>query len=264
MVIVRIWIAAVLIFVAGWLRADEVVVAVPLSMQPYFLPFKGSGLAYDIILAAFATQGDRVRPLYVSSRQINKLLTSDSRADCVPMVSSGLEHGWTTTERVYLLHDYAITRPGVRLTSFEDLRHRKVLGYPGALWFLGDELRAVLKDNPQYREINNHRAQVRLLLQGSVEVIIVDGLLTSWYLDYLREEGKTDTKVVFHDLFQPVAYDFFCRSSAIAARFSAGMEQLIKDGTLLEIGKRYGAVKLESAIRPRSGQPVNSSGSSMP
>lgn len=264
MVIARAWILATLILTAGCLRAGEVVVAVPLSTQPYFLPIEGSGLAYDLIVAAFAVGGYRVRPLYVSSRQIKKLLAADSRADCVPMVFPGLEHGWSATERVYLLHDYVITRPGVRLTSIEDLKTRRVLGYPGALKSLGDEFRSVLIDNPQYREINNHRAQVRLLLHGSVEVIIVDGLLTSWYLDYLREEGQTNTEVVFHDMFKPAAYDFVCRSPAIAAQFSAGIEQVIKDGTLSEIVKRYGRVELESITAPRPGQSADPSGSGAP
>lgn len=233
-------------------------------MQPYFLPFKGSGLAYDMIRAAFAARGYRVRPLYVSSRQINKLLTDDSRADCVPMVSLGSGHGWSIAKRVYLLHDYVITRPGVQLNSPDDLKNGRVLAYPGALWLLGDEFRSVLKDNPRYREINNHRAQVRLLLQGNVEVIIADGLLVAWYLDYLRNEGMVNTEVVFHDLFEPVARDFFCRSPDIAAQFSAGMEQIIKDGTLSAIQKRYGVEETESTLPLRQGQSADSSGTSVP
>lgn len=226
----------------GCLRANEVVVAVPLSMQPYFLPVEGSGLAYEMIVAAFVARGHRVRPLYVSSRQVNKLLTGDSRVDCVPMVTPVAEHGWSTTEHVHLLHNYAITRPGVPLTSLDDLKSRRVLAYPGALSSLGDEFRSVLRENRQYREINNHRAQVRLLLQGRVEVIIVDGLLASWYLDYLRGEGEIKTEVVFHNLFKPVAYDFVCRSPDIAAEFDAGLEQITKDGTLTTIQKRYGSI----------------------
>ena len=246
MVVARVCIVATLVLTAGCLRAGEVVVAVPSSMQPYFLPIKGGGLAYDLIRAAFAARNFQVRPLYVSSRQINKLLTGDSRAECVPMVFPDLDHGWSTTEHVYSLHDYAITRPGIRLTGVEDLRNRRVLGFSGASMLLGDEIRSVMRDNPRYREINNHRAQVRLLLQGNVEVIIVDGLLASWYLDYLRGEGETNTQVVFHDLFEPAAYDFVCRSPDVAAEFDAGMEQVIKDGKLSEIVKRYGITDVES------------------
>lgn len=162
--------------------SDEVVVAVPLSMQPYFLPIQGRGLAYDAIRAAFAARGYTVRPLYVSSRRIEELITDASRAECVPMVPIGSEHGWEVAD-VHLLHDVAITRAGIRLSTLDDLKSKRVLAYSGASRFLGDEFRSVIKGNHNYREINNHRAQVRLLLHGVIDVAIADRLLVSWYLD---------------------------------------------------------------------------------
>jgi len=250
MVAIRACLAAVLVSLSGWLQAAEVVVAVPISLQPYFLPFKGSGLAYDMIRAAFAAQGHTVRPLYVSGRTLTDLIRDDSRADCIPMISTGAEHGWSRTRSTRLLHDFAITRPGIQLSEMEDLKTKRVLAYEGARIYLGERFRAAVSDSPSYREIYNHRAQVLLLLQGSVDVIVADGLLTSWYLNYLKEQDGKDTEVVFHDLFAPVAHDFICRRAELAAEFSTGLSQIAKSGELDTILRRYGVDDSESVTDP--------------
>lgn len=256
MVAARCCLAAALTFAAGGLRAAEVVIAVPLSLQPYFLPFADSGLAYDTIRAAFAARGHTVRPFYVSGRSLSSLISDDSRADCIPMLRPGIEHGWHRTRRTRLLHDFAITRSGVQLSRMEDLKTRRILAYPGATGYLGERFRAAVRDNPNYREIYNHRAQVLLLLQGSVEVIIADRILTAWYLNYLRKEDGRNADVVFHDLFEPVAHDFVCRRAELAAEYNAGLAEIAASGALDEILRRYGVAYADPVLDP----PLDDSG----
>ena len=146
-------------------------------------------------LGAFAAMGVPMIAMMVFMGQMTEsmgrmVVSVDRMSDDVGVMKESL----VASKRIRLLHDFAITRPGVEVTSLEDLRRKRVLGYVGALWYLGDEFRSAMKDNPQYREIDNHRAQVRLLLQGRVDVIVADRLLISWYVDYLRGEGKTPSK----------------------------------------------------------------------
>jgi len=246
--------AATFALAAAPALSDEVVLAVPLSMQPYFLPIQGRGLAYEAIRAAFASRGHTIRPLYVSSRRIEELITDGSRAECVPMVPLGSEHGWSAAESVHLLHDVAITRSGVRLSTLDDLRNKRILAYSGAARFLGDEFRSVIEGNHNYREINNHRAQVRPLLQGVVDGVIAVRLLVSWYLDYLHEEGDSIPEVVFHTLFQPVAHEVICRDASLAAELSAGLDLILKDGTLSAILARYGVTQDDEIFLPGDDQ----------
>jgi polar amino acid transport system substrate-binding protein len=254
-VTIRLCLAAALACAASLPHAGEVVVAVPVSLQPYFLPFQGTGLAYDIIQAAFAARGHAVRPLYVSGRTLTNLIADDSRADCIPMVSPGAEHGWSPTRSIRLFHDFAITRPGIQVTEMEDLSTKRVLAYDGAKTYLGERFRAAVNDNPNYREIYNHRAQVLLLLQGSVDVIIADRLLANWYLNYLHEQDGKDTDVVFHDLFEPISHDFICRRAELSAEFSAGLSQIAESGELGVILRRYGVDNPESVLDPRPQDP---------
>lgn len=241
MVVARLLLATCIAVATLPADADEVVVAVPLSMQPYFVPVADNGLAYDTIRAAFAAQGHSVRPLYVTMRGLPGLVRDASAVDCVPMVSPGLEHDWTRTRGLDLLQDFAITRPNRRLDRMEDLSTGRVLAYRGATRFLGEGFRAAVARNPQYREISNHRAQVKLLLQGSIDVIVADRLLVAWYLDYLKQQGEDPAELVLHDLFEPIAEDFVCRRPEIAAAFDAGLARIIVSGRLADIEADYGA-----------------------
>lgn len=45
-----------------------------------------------------------------------------------------------------------------------------MIAYTGALRHLGPEFDPAVSDNPRYREIYNHRAQVKLLLKNRVQV----------------------------------------------------------------------------------------------
>jgi len=166
------------------------------------------------------------------------------------MVPIGSDHGWEVAEGVHLLHDVAITHAGVRLSTLDDLENKRILAYSGAARFLGDEFRSVVEGNGNYREINNHRAQVRLLLQRVVDVVIADRLLVSWYLDYLRQEAEQVPQVVFHDIFAPVAHEVICRHSSVAAELSAGYDLVLKDGTLNAILTQYGVTEDDEIFLP--------------
>ncbi|NEX21575.1 amino acid ABC transporter substrate-binding protein [Thiorhodococcus mannitoliphagus] len=264
MVMLRLLLAMALAAAAWWAAAAEprdavaentakaVVVAVPLSLQPYFIPLDDGGLAYDTIRAAFAASGYRVQSLYVTSRTLNALLRDPSAADCIPMAPPELDHGWNRTAGLHPLHDFAITRPAQELDSIEDLGSGRVIAYSGAKHYLGEAFRAVVASNPGYREISNHRAQVRLLLQGSVDVIIADRLLVSWYLDYLEHEGEGHVELAFHDLFEPLALGFVCRQADIAAAYDAGLAKIVLSGQWAKINERYHAEERSGPLAPRS------------
>jgi polar amino acid transport system substrate-binding protein len=222
-----------------------------LSLQPYFLPYHDSGLAYDTIRAAFFVHGHRVLPVYASRRRVEALLDEESDVDCLPMIAPGFEHGWHAVRGAHFTHDYAITAPGRPLRGLEDLANGRVLAYPGAQELLGEPFREVVARNPHYREINSHRAQLHLLRRGQIDVVIADRMLAEWYLEYLAAEDGAELEFRFHRLFEPVWHDFVCRDPAVSAAFSAGLEQITADGTLSAINAKYGASHVE--LTPQAG-----------
>jgi ABC-type amino acid transport substrate-binding protein len=96
-----------------------------------------------------------------------------------------------------------------------------------------------VKDSARYREIRNHRTQVKLLLKGRVDVIIADKPLVQWYLRYLEQEDRVRIPVAYHNLFKPVRFNFACRHKHLIDELLLGWEELRKTKVLDQIISRY-------------------------
>ena len=231
-----------LLLAANSVRGEGVVLAVPLSLQPYFIPVSDKGLAYETILAAFETQGLEVRPMFVSPKNYTQALARDPKIDCAGLLTEAEAEGWYAVDDIYAFHDYAATLSvnHIKLNEIRDLSDKKIIAFHRARNYLGPAFRDTVKDNPRYREILNHRASVQLLLRGRVDAIIADKLLIAWYLNYLAEEtGSEPFGVTFHDLFSPQKRKFACRRQELIDRFATGLEVIRANGTLKAIRSAY-------------------------
>jgi ABC-type amino acid transport substrate-binding protein len=235
----------VLLGVLSPLSATEPVsVSIPLSLQPYFIPYSGEGLAYETLIAAFAARDRRVQPFYLSQRKNNiNVLAAYPQLDCAVHQTQESSKGWYTVEEVYPLHYYAISlaAKALELDDVEDLKDLNVIGYLGASRQLGSDFAETVRSNSRYREIHNHRAQVQMLLKERVQVIVVDRLLAEWYLGYLADESGRHVDVKFHDLFEPVPLHFACRNQELVEVYNAGLEEIRSSGKLEAIRARYGS-----------------------
>lgn len=234
-----------LIFLCGLVpaRGDEAVtLAVPLSLQPYFIPVLDEGLEYEAIVAAFAARGRTIQPFYISQRKNARVLDRHPTVDCAVLQSAADAATWFAADEVFSFHDFAATLTVNRLQirDVDDLRGKKIIGYVGSLNQLGSEFRDAVQDHGRYTEVSNHRAQVQLLLANRAQVIIADRLLVEWYLDYLaKENGLAAAEVEFHDLFSPIRLKLACRRQDLIDDFTAGLEVIRRNGQLDAIRERY-------------------------
>jgi polar amino acid transport system substrate-binding protein len=209
-------------------------------MEPYFLPYEGRGLIFDVVREAFAVRGYTVAPIYISQRQNRIILAKSPQVDCATLQPEQASKVWHTIKGI-ALHDYAVSLAAkrLRIERLEDLRGKSIIAYVGAREFLGPAFQAVVKDSARYREIRNHRTQVKLLLKGRVDVIIADKPLVQWYLRYLEQEDRVRIPVAYHNLFKPVRFNFACRHKHLIDELLLGWEELRKTKVLDQIISRY-------------------------
>lgn len=237
--------ALALLLNASWAWAGSLVLAVPLSLQPYFIPITDAGLSYETVVAAFKTQGIDVQAMLinprVSSNQWKSLTSAGGGIDCSAFMKPEQVGDWFAVDDVYAFHDQAISlqSKALEIKQISDLKDKSIIAYDGASQSLGPEFLEMAQHNPRYREIGNHRAQVQLLERGRVDIIISDKLLTQWYLKHLAEENGTPIAVSYHDLFPPELRKFACRTSALTNAFSAGLKVIRENGTLQKIQAKY-------------------------
>lgn len=223
------------------LAADQVHLAVPMSLQPYFIAWSDTGLTYETVAAAFKAKGRQVFPVYVSQRGLTNILATREDIDCAAFQSEAESEGWPSTQDLHPFHDYAVTLAAneIEIKRAEDLAGKKVIAYLGSKESLGDTFKEVVSNNPQYREISNHRAQLKLLIKNRVDVIIADRLLIKWYVDYLTQDSEQPPAITYHDLFQPSQLKFSCRNSDLIKDYLAGLEAIKANGELEKIRSRY-------------------------
>lgn len=224
------------------LAADKVFLAVPLSMQPYFIAESSSGLAYESIEAAFAARGHQVFPVYISERDLDEnILDKRPDIDCAGFKSARDSEEWFSVDDYFPFHDHAVSLAAnnLQIDNIADLQDKSVIAYRGARKQLGAEFSALMAENLQYREIANHRAQVKLLLKHRVQVIIADKLLIEWYVRYLDLELEEPAELAYHDLFLPVHLRFACRQPGLLQDFRSGLEEISSKGELDKIFSRY-------------------------
>lgn len=232
----------VLAFSIGTAQAGETVtISVPVSKQPYFIPIESEGLVHDTLAAVFATSGRQVLSFYVSSLDNTGILDRQEKVDCASYQPAEVAERWFAADQTHPLHDVVVTLASrrIQIDSADDLRNKKVLGFSGANRVLGADFREAVQSNPQYREVQNHRAQVRLLTANRVDAIIVDRLLVEWYLDYLEGGRDPVPEVVFHEIFPESRLWFVCRTQELVDEYIRGVEELRHSGKLDEIRARY-------------------------
>lgn len=219
----------------------EVLLAVPLSMQPYFIAESDKGLAYETIVAAYRASGRNIVPVYISEREHAGVFARHPHVDCAAFQPGVESEGLFAIDDVYGFHDYAVTLTSnhIQLNDVRDLKDKKIIAYLGSRDHLGDEYRAVVDEDPHYREIYNHRAQVRLLLRNQVQVIIADRLLVNWYARYLTQESGEPVELTYHNLFPPGESKFICRRRESLEDFTTGLEAIRRSGELEKIRSRY-------------------------
>lgn len=221
--------------------AEQVTFAVPVSMEPYFIPYEGRGLIYDVVREAFAVRGYTVIPFYISQRQIPTILAKNPQVDCATLPLGQHSKAWHTVKARLELQVSAVSLAAkrLRIERLEDLKGKSIIAGPGAREFLGPEFQAVVKDSARYREISNHRTQVMLLLKGRADVIIADKLLVQWYVRYLEQKDGVRIPVTYHNLFKPFRFNFACRDQHLIDEALLGWEELRKTKVLDQIISRY-------------------------
>lgn len=232
----------ILAFLIGATQAGEpVTISVSVSKQPYFIPIESEGLVHDTLVAVCATRGRQVLPFYVSSLDNTGILDRQEKVDCARYQPAEFAERWFAADQTHPLHDVVVTLASRRfqIDGAGDLRNKKVFGFPGARHVLGADFREAIQSNPQYREVQNHRARVRLLTANRVDAIIADRLLVERYLDYLEGERNPVPEVVFHEIFPESRLWFVCRTQKLVDEYAAGVEELRRSGMLDEIRARY-------------------------
>jgi polar amino acid transport system substrate-binding protein len=235
-----------LFFYSRNLAADEISLALR-SMAPYVsVDAAGtiSGIEYEIIRDALAASGHAVKAEIYPLARVIAMAKAGNVMAAAPVQESHRTGRFLSD--VYITYDnvaLSLASSGVSLTRLSDLSGLRVLAFQRAKAALGRNFANAVELNPQYDEISDQVAQVRMLYIGRTDVIVVDRKIFDAIVNDPAYGFDSSVPVNEWRLFPKTEYRVAFLLERHRDDFNAGLARLRKDGRYDAIMKRYSPAK---------------------
>ena len=214
-------------------RPQGISFAVSNSIPPYFFADRKSGIQYDLLKSALATQQLTIKQLYFSpnKRAIRQVKTH--LVDCLINAPDNIEGLFYTDNLIdYQNSIFTLTSSELIIESVVDLAHLSLNGFQNATRYLGEDFKQMAANNPNYNESNSQRSQVLMLFTKHVEAVVLERRIFAYYQDKLKHKIDTSLTVSEHQIFAPAQRRVACFDSQLTQKINKGIQQInIKHST---------------------------------
>ncbi|MCP3924577.1 MAG: transporter substrate-binding domain-containing protein [Desulfobacterales bacterium] len=223
--------------------------AAGITVDPYIVHSKDSGLETDIVRESFALEGYQVKFIFQSLMR-TKVSLRNGTVDGVTTIKNNYSEIQNTflSEEYITYHNFAVTlrSRNIKINTIADLKDKNIIAFQQARFALGKKFKLMAENNPKYREMENQRLQIALFFGKRNDVIIVDSKIFNYFRQKLKDSpdkvmGKIsfDEPVTFHGLFKPSKYRMAFRTIEIRDHFNMGLKKLQKSGRYKQIIESY-------------------------
>ncbi|CAN5189533.1 hypothetical protein BH11PSE10_BH11PSE10_15270 [soil metagenome] len=223
-------------------QAVDVTMMFGQSLAPFANERDGRGIEIDIIRAALAAAGHRLKPRFLPQARLPvawQAHEGDAAATLTP--DSGLAAAYS---EVYIQYEDVVIaqrgrfRPDLKVADLAGLR---VVGFQNAARYLGPDYAAMVRANKRYREQANQLSQLRMLFGGQADVIVAERHIFEYQLGQLAESRFPERAFAVDTfrLFDKIPYRVAFRDKALRDDFDKGVALIRKNGQLASITARY-------------------------
>lgn len=224
-------------------RAGDLKIIFAQYTPPYVLE-DGSGILPEIVRGALGASGYTVTPVCVPIGRGLKMFVN-RQVDGTSIIKEGAAGAAQYSADFMQYHNgaFALKSRHLSIRGFDDLKDKSVLAFQHANQYLGGEFGAAVAANPRYREVARQEGQVRMLLLGRADVIVMD---RSIFLYYWRKfqpgvKGVGAEDYDAFDLFPATPYRAAFEDAAVRDAFDQGIAAMRKDGRYDAIYQKYAA-----------------------
>lgn len=237
---------------SGSLFAEELKVGFSFAKPPYVCaakPFQDKfynvendnlGIEIELFREALAGTGYTFKPVYSPYKRIIVDLSA-GKLDAAE-TSGPEEPGIYYSKPIIGCENYAITKKADNLTinSIQDLKDLSIVAWQGAMTDLGPDFAEAVRDNSNYHENPDQRAQYTMFRNGRVKVIVIDKYIFQWWDKELSSNYKASMEYVHHPVFPGVnKYRMGFRDEKIKNIFNEGLSRIKNDGTWDRVFIKY-------------------------
>jgi len=208
--------------------------------QPYVFENR-SGILLDVL--SLSLPDFTVSPVFLPFERGAVMLES-GEIDAISIVPMHAEfNGMFVSEPYIEFHNKLVVydETGSATYDYNDLSHLDLIAFINARSFLGDEFAEKVSNNKDYRELKDQETQVRTLLRGRTDAIVIEQNIFRHHYKKLIEtkEIPENRYIRMIDLFPPTPYCAVFRSKTIKEAFDKGFKKLKNSGNLEKIIEKY-------------------------
>ena len=220
--------------------AEELKLAVSLTLPPFVFADTDSGIDLEIVKEALASKGYTVKPVYmVYGRTAADLNAGKVDGALTVTKERGLDNVYLSDQYIcYQNVVVSLKSKGYHITEIKDLADKKIIAFQDATKILGSDFAKAAKSSPSYYEIPDQENQVALLFKNRTDVIVLDINIFKYYQQNTKK-ADTSQAVDIVKLFPASCYSVGFISEKVRDDFNEGLRELRESGRYDEIFKKY-------------------------
>lgn len=233
------WVFLILFF-GNSINAKELLLVAGLEKPPYVIPTTDSGFEIELMQEVFAILDHEISVIYVPYGRTFKIM-KQIKADIGLTLtsSSGVKNELLTVPYVvYQNVAISLNQNKIEITKVSELQSYSIVAFQNADKILGIEFDQASKVSPLYFEVPDQHRQVSLLLDGRVEVIIMDVNIFKYFSNVIAGSSQI-SKVNVHSIFPSTYYRAAIESATLRQSFNQAFTEYIKTDQYKKLLEKY-------------------------
>ncbi len=221
--------------------AEDITIAIGLSLPPYVISDEHRGMELDVAKEALTEAGYTLVPKYVPFARVAKSIASgatDAALTQVPGTHKDLHY----SDAIITYQNVAISLASSSL-SIDDvsaLSSYSLVAFQGAKSILGEEFAAQATAAPKYAEMADQNKQVLMMFKGRAQVFVGDINIFKYFRQALKDKGAdVNAEIVIHEVFSPTDFSIAFTDAGVCAKVNTALTAMRASGRYDEIMTSY-------------------------
>lgn len=221
-------------------QAKTLDAAVGWTKPPYVIAETNSGFELELVSAIMATLGHKVNHIYVPFGRSYSML-SDGEVDMTLTVGSRGQLPNMILSDVYINYQnvaIALKSTNINISKITELEHYSVVAFQNASTLLGEQYQQTIAKCAMYMELPYQRNQVEMLLQGNIDIAVMDVNIFMHLSELISGTSQLDKVDIFR-LFPVNNYRIGFKDALLKDQFNQALASYMKSDDYLKLIKKY-------------------------
>lgn len=220
-------------------QGESLVMAVGWTKPPYVIADQERGFELDLIRAVLGNLGHKVNPVYVPFGRSASMLTY-GQVDLVLNMTEQLPVPPEQLSQVYVTYRnvaVSLKVSRVNLQRIGDMQNYSVVAFQNAGIVLGQDFADNVAGNKFYTELPDQSKQVKMLMEGRVDIIVLDINIFRHIARKISEDAMELVDV--HWLFPPTDYRVGFKDKALLSAFNMALTEYRQSDEYFSLMEAY-------------------------